>query len=122
MEQMVNIEKDNFELTVKVKNNTSIEAYLSIVSLGVLECLKKNLITCDDAMNIIFFPGMIDMLEKTMPKIGEAVHLGTELEDVLSLIPERFAAAIDEIGKMNCESIIPDEIRYDHIQYKLKKI
>jgi hypothetical protein len=94
---------------------------MSIVSLGVLECLQKNILDCDDAMSLVYFPGMIERLEEVAPKLGAAIHLGTELEDVLSIIPDEFETSINQIRKLNYETIKLNNNNKQHVFYALKE-
>ena len=107
------------KLIIEIDNDTYLQSYLSILSIGVLECLEKKLISYDDAMNILYFPGIIDKFEEIFPDLGNALHLGTELEDVAELIPEKLAQSICEIRKLNSKSIKFDACKKQHVFYKL---
>lgn len=109
------------KLEIKIDEKSYIESYLSMVSLGALECIDKGIISCEEAMKIIYFPGMIEKLEELFPGIGEAIHLGTELEDVVSIIPEKLKASIEQIRAINYTSIKLGEKREQHVFYSLNE-
>ena len=107
------------KLIIEIDNDTYLQSYLSILSIGLLECLERKVITCEDAMDILYFPGMIDRFEELFPNLGNAIHLGTELEDVESLIPDRLEESIAEIKELNMKSIGFDDTREQHVFYKI---
>ena len=109
------------KLEIKIDEKSYIESFLSIVSLGALECIEKGIISCEEAMKIIYFPGMIEKLEELFPGLGEAIHLGTELEDVVSIIPEKLKVSIDQIRVINYTSIKLGEKREQHVFYSLNE-
>ena len=57
------------KLIIEIDNDTYLQSYLSILSIGLLECLEKKLISYDDAMNILYFPGIIDKFEEIFPDL-----------------------------------------------------
>lgn len=107
------------KLIIEIDDETYLKNYLSILSIGILECLEKNIITYNDAMNILFFPGMIDKFEKLFPDVGKAIHLGTELEDVAELIPEKLKDSIEEIRKINEKVIKVNISSKQHVFYRI---
>ena len=107
------------KMIIEIDDESYLKSYLSILSVGILECLEKNLISYDDAMSLLYFPGIIDKFEKMFPKLGKAIHLGTELEDVADIIPEKLKESIEQIRKLNEESIYLTENRKQHVFYKI---
>jgi len=93
------------KLTIEIEEESHIESYLSIVSIGILECLRRGRIDCHEAMTLLYEPGYIDMFEPIMPNLGHAIHLGTELEDVESIIPDKMDWSIDQIYELNLSSV-----------------
>lgn len=110
------------KLTIEIDHDAYVQSYLSILSLGILECLEKKLISYDDAMNLLYFPGIIDQFEALFPDLGRAIHLGTELEDVAELIPEKLEQSIDEIRALNDRSIQFSEDAKQHVFYKVNEM
>ena len=108
------------KLTIEIDDESFIEGYLSFVSLGVLECLKKGFLDFDDAMEIIYRPFMIDKTQELFPDLGNAILAGTQLVDVYNHIPHEFEGVAEEVRESNYKSIsklIRDNKH--HIVYKL---
>ena len=54
--------------------------------------------TIDDAERYLFNPHVLKLVSAQLGNdVGDLVHLGTELEDVKSLMPDKLSAAIDAI-------------------------
>ena len=53
------------------------------------------------------------------PDLGNAIHLGTELEDVAKLIPEKLAQVTSEIRELNSRSIKCEASKKQHISHKI---
>ena len=100
------------KMIIEIDDESYLKSYLSILSVGILECLEKNLISYDDAMSLLYFPGIIDKFEKMFPKLGKAI-------DVADLIPEKLKESIEQIKKLNEESIYLTENRKQHVFYKI---
>lgn len=92
-------------MVINLEDKNITEIYLSVVSLGILKCIEEDILNYDDAMALLYQPFNIETLEDKFPELGSAVHLGSELEDVASLIPEKLGESIGEIEKMNKELI-----------------
>ena len=74
------------------------EKIILIAIAGTLETLKNGGITIEEAENFLFSPHMITELKKRKcnKDIIKLIIQGTELEDIISLIPEKFNDTIDE--------------------------
>jgi hypothetical protein len=86
---MKNIEKSNSQ------------RFLLIFVLGLINSLKNNLISLNEAEQLLFSPATAELLTKNScdQKIIDLIHLGTELEDILSILPNNFSRTLDEIEK-----------------------
>lgn len=82
-----------------VSNKHDLEFFLHIIMLGSLTALSSEKITTNDIQKIIFRYGIIEYLERLMidEKYLEILHLGTELEDIESLIPEQLNGEITKL-------------------------
>ena len=105
------------KFTIDIDNLYTLEKYLSILSLGILDCLEKNILSYDDAMDILYRPGLIDKFEEVVPDLGNAIHLGTELENVFSIIPDQLKQSIEQIRLINIRSIQKQTNKGKHIFY-----
>ena len=76
-----------------------IEYFLSITILGVIEAILNKKISIDEAEKIFFSPGVASNLEKAGIdySVIQSIWLGTELEDVYSLIPEKLNESLLDI-------------------------
>ncbi len=75
------------------------EKILLIAIIGNLEAVRNNVITIDEAEKFLFSPYMVEELRVKMcnKKIIELIMKGCELEDIASLIPEKFNEVIEEM-------------------------
>lgn len=76
-----------------------VEYFISITLLGVIEAILNKRMNIDEAEKILFSPSVASNLEKIGidHSIIQAIWLGTELEDVYSLIPEKLNESLLEI-------------------------
>lgn len=92
-------------MLINIENKRITEIYLSIMSIGLLKCIEDGTIDYDDAMSLLYQPFNIEKLEDKYPELGQAIHLGAELEDVVSIVPEKLEKSIKEIENLNKELI-----------------
>lgn len=87
----------NIEL--KIDELNSLEYYLAITLLGTLTALSERSISIDDSELLIFRPTTAMGAEKIgiNPRLVHLLWLGTELEDVESLLPEELQKTIIEM-------------------------
>lgn len=92
-------------LSFNTANNEQLEKLLLIISIGVIEGVKKEVLTIEEAENVLFTPYIMDFIQtkKIAPEVLDIVHLGTELEDIDSLIPEKLAACLTDIKQQSIE-------------------
>lgn len=80
------------KVNIILEGQEEIESFIAIYSLGLISALEEKVIELERAMQYVFNPYILGRLHKA--KINklliEIVHLGTELEDVRSLIPDKF--------------------------------
>lgn len=67
--------------------NPSISKILLLLNLGILHALKYQIITLNEAEDLLYSPYAMKILKKNKisDEIVDIIHLGTELEDVVSL-------------------------------------
>ncbi|WP_187371859.1 DUF3969 family protein [Robertmurraya massiliosenegalensis] len=86
-------------LLLKATNKEDLEKVILLNIIGLIEGINENLITIEDAEKILFSPYIMELID-TMgisKEVLEVIHLGTELEDVESLIPEKLLECLKEI-------------------------
>lgn len=112
------------EIIYKSKDVNRDNQFLSIFSLGIVNALKENLITYDDAWNWLLNIRTLQVVEsKRLDKdIIEAIHLGTELGDVQRLIPHAFGKSCDEIINLLKKNLMENPLKSEQIDCFLEII
>lgn len=89
------------KLCLSLDTKESIEKVILLLNLGVITALKDKVITLDEAEQILYSPYTMSKLKKVnvSEEILAIMHMGTELEDVLSLIPDAYNRSIEDIVK-----------------------
>ncbi|GAB6482513.1 DUF3969 family protein [Bacillus cereus group sp. MYBK71-2] len=91
-----------YDLRVESKDIQQFEKMILINILGVLNALEEQLITIEEAEKIIFTPYTIDLLrsKKVSEEVLHVIYLGTELEDIYSLMPNELKDTLLEIKQL----------------------
>lgn len=86
-------------ITLSASNKVDEKKLILTQVLGMTLGLKEGAISLDDAEILLFTPYSMIELEKQGigADIIDPIHLGTELEDVLSLIPDQWESTLDLI-------------------------
>lgn len=87
------------EILIKAEGKQEIEVLIAVLNLGICTALENNLMTLEQVESYLYSPYTIEhlrRLEVNQDLIG-LIHLGTELENVKSLIPEKYQESISEI-------------------------
>ena len=81
------------------KSKKSEEKAMLLIILGCLTALRKGIITCDESQGVLFSPGRIKNMKiaKYDKRIIRLVGKCLELEDVLSLLPQKYMDTLDEL-------------------------
>ena len=106
------------KLIIEIDEESYLKSYLSILTIGMLDCIEKGIITFDDTAQLLFSPGMMETF-KAFPNISEYIHLGTELEDVASIIPHKLLDSIDDIREQCHKEIQFNKDHKQHIKYRV---
>lgn len=90
---------DYASFVVSTNNERQLEKLVLLNIIGIVNSLKENLITIEEAEKIIFSPYVMDLANtKGLSKeLIDIIHMGTELEDIESLIPEQLDESLDQI-------------------------
>lgn len=83
------------------------EKLVLVSLLGIIEALKNNSLTIEEAEKFLFSPYMANKLQtgKCNGKIINIIEKGCELEDIVSLIPDNFLKIMDELEQEILEII-----------------
>lgn len=116
------------KVDINIDDLGKLEYQLLISMLGVLTALSKELMTIDDAERVLFQPVTAQVAESLGldARISHLLWLGTELEDIESLLPHRLqdniSEMLNEIYFLLSETLKPDmPISSLEISYKEKK-
>lgn len=87
----------NIRLSGKTVEET--EKLLLTLIIGLLNSLKLKIVSLGEVEQALFSPYTMRRLkeEGVRQEIIDIVHLGTELEDVVSLVPEQYDSTIDDM-------------------------
>lgn len=84
----------------------------TLLTIGLCQSLRKGCITIDEAEWMLFSPRVMMHEAIRDDPIKKAIHLGTELEDVAQIVPDKLAMAIDEIEQIALERLAEfDDLR-----------
>ncbi len=87
------------------------EKVILVAILGILTALEKKSVTIDEAEKFLFSPKMVDTLRKAncSEKTIELASKGCELEDIASLIPEKWEEILSELVQDTLKFLIEYE-------------
>ena len=93
------------ELKISFESKSEIERFILIINIGFMGALREGLVTIDEIENYIYSPYSVGKLGKSdiNNDVIDLVHLGCELEDVMSLIPDRLTNSISNIENKSKE-------------------
>lgn len=91
------------DLVIKVDKKKEINRVLAIIQLGLLTALENNSISIEESEGYLFNPYTIRKMQEINvdSELIDIVHLGSELEDIKSLIPEKIKESIIDL-KSKC--------------------
>jgi hypothetical protein len=83
----------------KMDDRTEVSQMVAVMSLGMCTAIVAGSLSIEDAERRLFNPQVLARLtELELPEaLIEIVHLGTELEDVQSLIPDRLGESLAQM-------------------------
>ncbi|MGN8233922.1 DUF3969 family protein [Priestia flexa] len=87
------------QLSLNATSKEELEKILLLNVIGLIEGLDGNFITIEEAEKFLFSPYVMTLVDSmgVLKELLEVIHLGTELEDVESLIPEKLSESLIEI-------------------------
>ena len=107
-------------LKLKTKEKEHMEKAILLLILGITTGLKKQIITIGEGEKLIFSPFVMDLISdyNLDPNIVDLIHQGTELEDILSIIPETLTNKIEEIH-VNTLSVLEQKKQFQLTEHLL---
>ena len=109
-------------INISFKEKDEAERFFLVCIIGLTEALLENSISIEDAEKALFSPYSMRILtEKGISEnIIELVGLGTELEDIESLLPDKLKCEIQEIKKKAMGELSQRMLRENEM-YKMLK-
>jgi len=103
------------ELKISLGTREDIERFILISNIGLTAALKSGSISIQEAERCLYTPYSVKKLEnlEINEDIVMLVKLGCELEDVESLMPDKFKESIERINDMSIRLLpsIPTQIQ-----------
>lgn len=99
------MKQNAMEMVIKVKDKTEIARLMSILNLGLCTAIEQGVLPIATAEDYFYSPYTLEKLEALglSPQILRLVQLGTELEDIASLLPEKLAESLAEMKQAALE-------------------
>lgn len=90
-----------------VDDNDRIKQGIALFASGIMHAVLDNSITLDQAWNWLLNLHMLDYVELVFGEddVTNIIHLGTELEDVKRIIPDKFVQSCDTLIEL-CKKVI----------------
>lgn len=92
-------------LSFNIDGKEDIERFISILNLGVIEAVKNNSFSMQEATNYFFSPYTAQVLEEigVGERLIDLIFLGCELEDVERLVPDKFNKSLENLKNKTVE-------------------
>jgi Protein of unknown function (DUF3969) len=92
--------KNNFqEVILRAIGKIEIERLLAILNLGICIAIENEVMSLEEAEFYLYSPYTLEQLQKmeVSQQLIDIIHLGTELEDIKTLLPEELNTSLSEI-------------------------
>ena len=114
------------KIRLSVRNKTDANIMLLVSIIGLLDSLKSGILAIEECEQYLFSPYTLKILRRKGidKRIIDIVHLGTELEDIESLLPDRLEANIQELydaAKELLKEMKPEGIYYGEEKWLNRK-
>lgn len=85
------------ELRLESDDQRSSNRLVAILCLGFAQAVRHGAITLDEAGHQLLWPWAHKVVQQAgcSPEVLDLLHSGSELEDIESLLPQKFAAALE---------------------------
>ncbi len=97
------MKQNAIEMVIEVEDKTEVERFLSILNLGLCVALEQGTLSIEAAEQYLYSPYTLEKLQQlgVSPELLQVVHLGTELEDVESLLTEKLDESLAEMKELS---------------------
>lgn len=112
------------KVNIVLESKRETEDFLAIFALGIISALEEKVIELENAEKYLFNPYSLNKLNEANAdeKLIEILHLGTELEDIKSLIPNKFDKNIIDIKSRIIMLLKSRDISNDSVKRILKDV
>lgn len=95
------------KINISISGKNESERLVSIIQLGLLYALEKQIISIEEAEGYLFNPYTISKLEMfgLSEEVISIIREGCELEDIQSLMPEKLLANINRLKEQILSNI-----------------
>jgi hypothetical protein len=92
-------------MVMQIEDKTEVERLLSLLSIGLCVAIEHGALSIATAEDHLYSPYTLEKLQElgVSPHLKRVVHLGAELEDVESLLPEKLDESLAEIKQAALE-------------------
>lgn len=92
-------------MTIQIEDKTEIERLLALLHIGLCVAIEKGIVSVEAAEDYLYSPYTVEKLAELgiSPQLRRLVQLGTELEDVASLLPEKLDESLVEMQQAALE-------------------
>lgn len=92
-------------MKISFESKSEIERFILLMNIGFMVALKEGIVSIEEIENYIYNPYSVEKLEKhgISDDAIRLVSLGCELEDVMSLIPDKLTSSISDIENQSKE-------------------
>lgn len=82
-------------MQISFEGKSEIERFILLLNISLMIALREGIVTIDEIENYIYNPYSVEKLKEhgVSEKIIKLVSLGSELEDVMSLIPGKLKSS-----------------------------
>lgn len=97
------MKQNAMEMIIQIEDKTEVERLLSILNVGLCAALAQGVLSIEAAEHYLYSPYTLETLQQlgVSPELLQVVHLGTELEDVESLLPEKLDESLVEMKELS---------------------
>jgi len=108
------------EINISISGKNEIERLVSIIQLGLLYALEKNIINVEETEGYLFNPFTVNQLKMygLSEEVISIISEGCELEDIQSLMPEKLSTNINRLKEQvagNIDTIKSPELPTEKI-------
>lgn len=95
------------KLTMEMTGSKLMRKYFAALVLGIVRGIREGSISYDMSLKVLFYPKARQEFKEVFPDIEEIIGLGSFLEDVRDIIPEKLEESMCDIEE-RCRLILAE--------------